>query len=274
VLSKIPEQTNGVIPSLRGISNFCPDVNSEIPRKLGMTITLGFMFLHERHHTMTTPILSLSAVTKSYVEPAGRLQVLEGINLAVQPGEIVLLEGPSGSGKTTLLQIAGGLLRADGGRVDLVGQEINTAPEDERTAARRRHLGFVFQHFHLLEALDVHDNVALGLRFRRQPVDEATITRMLELLGLHGKARKLPNDLSGGEKQRVAFARALVGAPSLLMADEPTSQLDSHAAGMVAELIETAVRQTGTAALIATHDTRLHCLTHRICKLKEGRIHE
>jgi ABC-type lipoprotein export system ATPase subunit len=216
----------------------------------------------------------MGAVTKSYAEPSGRLQVLGGIHLAVQPGEIVLLQGPSGSGKTTLLQIAGCLMRADTGQVSIAGKELNAATNAERTAARQEYLGFAFQHFHLLDALTARDNVALGLRLKHQPHHAGRVAETLDLLGIAGKADKLPRDLSGGEKQRVALARALVSKPSLLLADEPTSQLDSHAAGMVAELIETAVRQTGTAALIATHDTRLHCLTHRICKLKEGRIHE
>jgi putative ABC transport system ATP-binding protein len=194
--------------------------------------------------------------------------------LSARAGEIILLQGPSGSGKTTLLQITGCLLRADAGRVELAGDELNGAKDDARTASRQRHLGFCFQHFHLLEALTVYDNVMLGLRLKRLPLDERHVGEVLELLGLAGKANKLPRDLSGGEKQRAAFARALAGHPTLLLADEPTSQLDAQAAEAVARLVRTSVKESRCAALIATHDARLHTVADRICTLKDGKIHE
>lgn len=225
-------------------------------------------------NTPASSILRLEAVDKSFAEPTGVLRVLDQLSLHVQSGEIVLLQGPSGSGKTTLLQIAGCLMRADSGRVELAGQEVNLATETERTVIRQKYLGFAFQHFHLIEALTVHDNVALGLRLKRLPVDERRIAEVLELLGIAAKARKLPRDLSGGEKQRVALARAMAGRPILLMADEPTSQLDSHAADKVAQLVRSSVRELGIAALIATHDPRLHSVADRICRLNEGKIHE
>lgn len=219
-------------------------------------------------------ILQLACVEKSFQEPAGVLRVLDGLNLSVAPGEIVLLQGPSGSGKTTLLQIAGCLLRADVGQVELAGVNLNQATDSVRTVARQRHLGFAFQHFHLLDALRVRDNVALGLRLKRQPEDVGRVDEVLSLLGLAKKADKLPRHLSGGEKQRVAFARALVGRPSLLLTDEPTSQLDAHAAEVVARLVQASVKEFGSAALITTHDTRLHSIADRICTLREGKIHE
>lgn len=219
-------------------------------------------------------ILNIEAVGKSFREPTGILRVLQSLSLRVCAGEIVLLQGPSGSGKTTLLQIAGCLLRADEGRVELAGRELNAASDAERTTARQRHLGFAFQHFHLVDALTVRDNVALGLRLKRQPVDAARVNEVLELLGISPKADKLPRDLSGGEKQRTAFARALAGRPSLLLADEPTSQLDPHAAEAVAQLVRQSVRESGSAALITTHDARLHPIADRICKIEEGRIDE
>lgn len=219
-------------------------------------------------------ILSLVAVEKHFREPAGVLRVLDGLSLSVCPGEIVLLQGPSGSGKTTLLQITGCLLRADAGRVELAGEDVNTADDRERTTARQKHLGFCFQHFHLLEALTVRDNVMLGLRLKRLALDARRVSEVLDLLGLTRKAEKLPRDLSGGEKQRVAFARALVGRPTLLLADEPTSQLDAHAAEAVAQLVRTSVKESGCAALITTHDTRLHPVADRIGTLREGKIHE
>ena len=219
-------------------------------------------------------ILRLDMVAKSFREPTGLLRVLDGMALSVRPGEIVLVQGPSGSGKTTLLQIAGCLLRADAGRVEIRGKELNSACDAERTEARQRHLGFVFQHFHLIEALTARENTMLGLRLKRQPLDAKRVDEVLTLLGLANKAAKLPRDLSGGEKQRVAFARALVGRPGLLLADEPTSQLDSHAAEAVAGQIRFCVREYGCAAVIATHDARLHSVADRVCTLKEGRFDE
>lgn len=218
--------------------------------------------------------LRLETVEKSFREPSGLLRVLDGVALAVRAGEIVLLQGPSGSGKTTLLQIIGCLLRADAGKVEIANRELNTASDAERTATRQKHLGFAFQHFHLLDALTARENVALGLYFKRQPQNAGRVEEVLERLGIARKADKLPRDLSGGEKQRVALARALVGKPSLLLADEPTSQLDSHSAESVAGLVRSLVREFGCAALIATHDTRLHRVADRICNLKEGRIYE
>ena len=219
-------------------------------------------------------ILRLDMVAKSFREPTGLLRVLDDMVLSVRPGEIVLVQGPSGSGKTTLLQIAGCLLRADTGRVEIGGKELNSARDADRTEARQQHLGFVFQHFHLIEALTARENAMLGLRLKRQPLDAHRVDEVLALLGLANKAAKLPRDLSGGEKQRVAFARALVGKPSLLLADEPTSQLDSHAAEAVAGQIRFCVREYGCAALIATHDARLHGVADRICTIKEGRFDE
>ena len=219
-------------------------------------------------------ILRLTTVEKSFREPAGMLRVLDGLDLSVAAGEIVLLQGRSGSGKTTLLQITGCLLRADAGRVEFAGEDVNGAGEETRTATRQRYLGFCFQQFHLLDALTVHDNVLLALRLKRQPLDEKRVTDVLDLLGLASKSGKLPRDLSGGEKQRVAFARALVGRPQLLLADEPTSQLDAHSAETVAQLVRASVKESGCAALITTHDTRLHPVADRVCTLQEGKIHE
>lgn len=221
---------------------------------------------------MTTAALCLQGITKSFVEPTGTLRVLDGLDLEVHGSEIVVLQGPSGSGKTTLLQIAGGLLRADSGTVRLADTDISAANEAERTLARQRHLGFVFQHFHLLDALCVEDNVALGLRLKRQPVDRDRIHHVLGRLGLATKARKLPRDLSGGEKQRTAFARALVGRPSLLLADEPTSQLDSNAVDAITALLREIATSWHVAVLVATHDPRLHPIANRLCRLHQGKI--
>lgn len=218
--------------------------------------------------------LRLEDVVKTFAEPTGVLRVLDGLCLELRIGEIVVLQGPSGSGKTTLLQIAGGLMRADSGAVVLAGRDLSGATEAERTEARRWHLGFVFQHFHLVEALTVEDNVALGLRFKRLAIDQTRIREVLERLGLGAKRGKRPRELSGGEKQRVAFARALVGRPDLLLADEPTSQLDSNAAEAITTLMRQTVADLKVAVVVATHDPRLNPIAHRICRLNRGKIEE
>jgi putative ABC transport system ATP-binding protein len=218
----------------------------------------------------TPPVLRLNEVNKEFREPSGVLRVLNQVQLTVRRGEVVLLTGPSGSGKTTLLQIAGCLIRPTSGRVEIVGTDFSAAEEASRLQARRRHLGFVFQSFHLLAALTVFDNVALALRLRRQKIDKARVWSVLQMLGIGPKARKYPATLSGGEKQRVAVARALIGAPDLLLADEPTSQLDSNSAATVGELLRQAACDFNMAVLVATHDPRLGDIADRRVELKAG----
>jgi putative ABC transport system ATP-binding protein len=221
-----------------------------------------------------SPILRLCAVDKGYDEPQGVLQVLRQLHLTVRRGEIVMITGPSGSGKTTMLQIAGCLIRPSAGVVEIAGRELGQAPEAQRLEARRRHLGFVFQNFHLLAALPVVENVALGLRLRRQPIDLGRVREMLQTLGIGAKAGQFPKHLSGGEKQRVALARALVGRPDLLLADEPTSQLDSNAAATVGRLLRQAARELDTAVVVTTHDPRLGDIADRRVALESGTIYE
>jgi putative ABC transport system ATP-binding protein len=219
-------------------------------------------------------ILRLDGVDKEYAEPQGTLKILKKLRLAVRRGEIVMITGPSGSGKTTMLQVAGCLIRPTAGTVEIAGRDLGRAPEADRLEARRQHLGFVFQNFHLLAALPVAENVALGLRLRRQPVDAGRVHDMLETLGIGAKARKYPKHLSGGEKQRVAIARALVGRPDLLLADEPTSQLDSNSAATVGRLLRQAARELDTAVVVTTHDPRLGDVADRRVSLESGSIHE
>jgi putative ABC transport system ATP-binding protein len=215
-------------------------------------------------------VLQLVDVDKQYNEPQGVLQVLRKLRLTVHRGEIVMVTGPSGSGKTTMLQIAGCLIRPTSGCVAIGGRDLSTSSESERLEARRRYLGFVFQSFHLLAALPVAENVALGLRLRRQPIDNGRVHEMLETLGIGAKARKYPGDLSGGERQRVAIARALVGAPDLILADEPTSQLDSNSAAAVGRLLQRAAHEFQTAVVVTTHDPRLGSIADRKVALEAG----
>jgi putative ABC transport system ATP-binding protein len=219
-------------------------------------------------------VLHLGELHKEYPEPSGVLRVLQGVDLDVRRGEIAVLMGPSGSGKTTMLQIAGCMKRPTSGRVRVAGKDLSTADESQRLEARRQHLAFVFQNFQLVDALNAYENVALGLRLKRQPVERNRIKGMLETLGLGSKTHRRPGQLSGGEKQRVAIARALVGQPDVLLADEPTSQLDSNSTETVSDLLCQAARQLDAAVLLATHDPRLTRIADRVLTLKEGKIHE
>jgi putative ABC transport system ATP-binding protein len=219
-------------------------------------------------------VLRLSELDKQYHEPQGILHILKKLRLTVRRGEIVMVTGPSGSGKTTMLQIAGCLIRPTSGCVEVGGRDMSEALEPERLEARRRHLGFVFQSFHLLAALPVAENVALALRLRRQPIDQGRVHEVLETLGIGSKARKYPRELSGGERQRVAIARALVGAPDLILADEPTSQLDSNSAATVGRLLQQAAHEFQTAVVVTTHDPRLGSIADRKVALEAGVLHE
>ncbi|MGA2259567.1 MAG: ATP-binding cassette domain-containing protein, partial [Thermoguttaceae bacterium] len=166
------------------------------------------------------------------------------------------------------------LIRATQGRVEIAGKDFGRAPESERLRVRRKHLGFVFQNFHLVDALTAFDNVALAQRLRRQPIQRKRILEILDRLGIASKAKKLPRDLSGGEKQRIAIARGLIGSPDVLLADEPTSQLDSHSAEVVSQLLRQAVRQYNPAVILATHDPRLSSIADRQLRLENGLFHE
>jgi putative ABC transport system ATP-binding protein len=219
-------------------------------------------------------VLRLDGVDKEYGDPLGVLPVLNKLNLTVRRGEIVMVTGPSGSGKTTMLQIAGCLIRPTAGLVEIAGRDLGRAPESERLEARRRHLGFVFQSFHLLAALPVAENVALALRLRRQPIDDSRVHDVLEALGIGPKARNYPGQLSGGERQRVAIARALVGRPDLILADEPTSQLDSVSAAKVGGLLRRAAHDFDTAVIVTTHDPRLGSIADRQVALESGAFHD
>jgi putative ABC transport system ATP-binding protein len=219
-------------------------------------------------------ILEIEDLVKEFPEPSGMLQVLRRLRLTVRQGEIVMVTGPSGSGKTTLLQIAGCMIRATSGRVVLAGNDVSAATEKQRLEMRRRHLGFVFQAFHLLGALPAAENVALALRLRQQKVDMERVLALLETLGLGTKAWKYPGQLSGGEKQRVAIARAMVGNPDLLLADEPTSQLDSNSAKTIGEKLCIAAHEFNMGIVVTTHDPRLGDIADRKVALKDGLLYE
>ncbi len=203
-------------------------------------------------------LLVVEGLAKAYVDGNARREVLHGLSMVVQPGEVVALCGPSGSGKTTLLNLVAGLLEPDAGRVRLDTAEgerwIAPAAPSARTAVRRRHMGYVFQFFNLVPTLTVRENVLLPLELtRRQGLAERALAR-LHALGLGDLEHQFPDQLSGGERQRTAIARALAHEPCLVLADEPTGNLDRDNAARVVDLLWQEVQGLNSALLVATHD--------------------
>jgi lipoprotein-releasing system ATP-binding protein len=221
-------------------------------------------------------VLRLSAVSRVYEEGGASLEIFRGLDLALKPGEIVALVGPSGAGKSSLLHIAGLLEAPSGGEIVIDGAAASGLPERERTRIRRDTIGFVYQAHHLLPEFNALENVVLPQMIagvsRRAAAKEAA--RLLTLMGLGHRLTHRPAQLSGGEQQRVAIARALANSPKILLADEPTGNLDSRTAGGVFEALISVVRGEGLAALIATHNVELAAKMDRALTLHAGMLVE
>jgi putative ABC transport system ATP-binding protein len=216
--------------------------------------------------------LDIELVTKSYRQGADDVRVLDGVSLSIAPGEFVSLVGPSGSGKSTLLHLAGGLDKPDHGWVRVAGIDLSSLGAGDLARVRRRQIGFVFQFFQLLPTLTVRENVELPLTFDgRRKVDA---TELVERVGLADKAERRPGELSGGEMQRVAIARALVAGAPLILADEPTGNLDSTNAAEVLDMLTEQVREAGASLLLVTHDASAAKRADRILALSDGRLVE
>ena len=223
---------------------------------------------------MSKRVLDLTGVKRTFHQGRQDLEILRGVDLAVNAGEIVALVGPSGAGKSTLLHIAGLLELSDAGDVAIGGQSCNGMDDDARTAMRRDHLGFVFQYHHLLPEFSALENVAIpgiisGLS-RRQAWERAK--EILGWMGLEDRGKHRPARLSGGEQQRVAIARALASKPTLLLADEPTGNLDPATAADVFDVLFKLVKGAGLAALVGTHNLELASRMDRVVRLEEGRL--
>ncbi len=225
---------------------------------------------------MSEPVLSVRGLRRTYVTGAGGLEVLKGVDLDIRPGEIVGLIGPSGSGKSSLLHAAGLLEHPNGGRVFVSGVDCTNLPERERTRIRLGELGFVYQFHHLLPEFSAVDNVALPQRIagKSLPVAQARAQELLTHLGLAQRLTHQPAQLSGGEQQRVAIARALANKPRLLLADEPTGNLDPATSRAVFQSLSTLTKTEGVAALIATHNMELAGWMDRVFALKDGHLEE
>jgi lipoprotein-releasing system ATP-binding protein len=217
-------------------------------------------------------VLVLRDVRRSFAQGAARLEVLRGVSLTIRRGELVALVGPSGCGKSTLLHIAGLLEQADSGEIWIGGKNGATLRDDERSALRRDSMGFVYQYHHLLREFSALENVAVPQMIAGRSRTEAArrAQELLALVGLAPRAEHRPAELSGGEQQRVAIARALANKPQLLLADEPTGNLDEHTADEVFGVLLRLVRDAGLGALIATHNTALAARMDRRLTLHEG----
>jgi len=225
---------------------------------------------------MSNPILSLENVGRVFSQGTERLEILAGINLNIQPGEIVALLGQSGSGKSTLLQIAGLLEPPTSGTVTVKGVDCTSASDRRRTEIRREEIGFVYQFHHLLPEFSALENVMMpnliaGISKKQA---KATATELLEMMGLGHRLSHRPAKLSGGEQQRVAIARALANKPSLLLADEPTGNLDEKTAELVFRNFVTLIKTRNVAALVATHNTELAARMDRIVHVRDSQLIE
>ena len=225
---------------------------------------------------MSEPLLTITGLTRSYVTGDRTLEVLKGVDVQVMPGEVVGLIGPSGSGKSSLLHAAGLLERPTAGEIRIDGEDVGGLDERGRTRLRLAKIGFIYQFHHLMPEFDARDNVALPMRMAGASQAEARerAAEMLSRLGLAERLSHQPGQLSGGEQQRVAIARALANSPRLLLADEPTGNLDPATSQSVFESLRDLTRTTGVAALIATHNMELAGHMDRVFALKDGHLEE
>ncbi len=220
------------------------------------------------------PLIAAFGVSRAYRLGDAAVPAVDGVSIAIRPGEFVALQGPSGSGKTTLLNLLGLLDRPDAGRVEVGGADAGSFSESERSDSRRDRFGFVFQTFNLIAVLSAEENVAFPMALAGVSREERSrrVRELLVSVGLSGKEGVRPDLLSGGERQRVAIARALANRPDVVFADEPTANLDSRTAEGILDLMREACAGSGTAFLFATHDPRVVARARRVVSLHDGRI--
>jgi putative ABC transport system ATP-binding protein len=227
---------------------------------------------------MPTPVIETDKANLELMSGKSMLHILKDVTFRVNGGEVTAVVGPSGSGKTSLLMILGGLERATTGKVVVAGEDISTANEDQLAIFRRKNLGILFQNFHLIPSMTALENVALALEIAETGASFREIreraTAALEEVGLADRLTHLPSALSGGEQQRVGLARAMVTGPRLLLADEPTGNLDQDTGGMVIELMFNLARKRGAAVLLITHDRSLAAKADRLLMMNHGQLSE
>ena len=226
------------------------------------------------HAAENRPIILTENLTKVYGNGPVQVPAVRGISLAIQPGEFVAIVGPSGSGKSTLCYLLGGLTRASAGRVVIDGVDFATLNDAERTRLRKHRIGFVFQKFNLLPTLSAMGNIEIAYEVsgRREPMDRAYLDHLCQLLAIQGRLRHRPSELSGGEQQRVAIARALITRPAIVLADEPTGNLDTKNSQAVLDMLVRSNRELGQTTLMITHNPEAASVAGRILHMRDGEI--
>ncbi|WP_348620632.1 ABC transporter ATP-binding protein [Paenibacillus polymyxa] len=217
-------------------------------------------------------LLKTQALKKHYGNGDTAVHALDGVNLKVESGEFVAIVGTSGSGKSTLLHMLGGLDRPTSGDVTIDGKDIFTLKDEELTIFRRRKIGFVFQNYNLVPVLNVYENIVLPIELDGKEPDKAHVDKIVHTLGLHHKMNNLPNNLSGGQQQRVAIARALAAKPAIILADEPTGNLDSKTSLDVMGLIKVSSQQFRQTMVMITHNEEIAQMADRIIRIEDGKI--
>ncbi|MFS8214037.1 ABC transporter ATP-binding protein [Paenibacillus polymyxa] len=217
-------------------------------------------------------LLKTQALKKHYGNGDTAVHALDGVNLEVESGEFVAIVGTSGSGKSTLLHMLGGLDRPTSGNVTIDGKDISTLKDEELTIFRRRKIGFVFQNYNLVPVLNVYENIVLPIELDGKEPDKTHIDKIVHTLGLNHKMNNLPNNLSGGQQQRVAIARALAAKPAIILADEPTGNLDSKTSLDVMGLIKVSSQQFRQTIVMITHNEEIAQMADRIIRIEDGKI--
>lgn len=217
-------------------------------------------------------ILKASSLSKHYGSGTSLVKALDRIDLSVEPGEFVAVVGTSGSGKSTLLHMLGGLDNPTSGSVEVDGKELSKMNDDQLTVFRRRNIGFVFQNYNLVPILNVYENIVLPIELDGERPDKEFINKIVQMLGLSEKINNLPNNLSGGQQQRVAIARALATKPAIILADEPTGNLDSKTSQEVLGLLKMTSQQFQQTIVMITHNNEIAQLADRIIRIEDGQV--
>ena len=217
-------------------------------------------------------ILETTKLTKYYGQEPNVTRALDGVDFSVEEGEFVAVVGTSGSGKSTLLHMMGGLDTPTSGTVIVRGEDLAKKNDEQLTIFRRRNIGFIFQNYNLVPILNVYENIVLPVELDGDTVDQKFLDEIVHLLGLEDKLKNMPNNLSGGQQQRVAIARALITKPAIVLADEPTGNLDSKTSAEVLELIKRTSAEFQQTVVMITHNNDIACLADRIVRIEDGKI--
>ncbi len=225
-----------------------------------------------RRKRETMEILKVENLSKVYGTDENKVMALNDVSFSVSKGEFVAIIGPSGSGKSTLLHILGGVDRPTGGKVFMNGQDVYQQNEEQLAIFRRRQVGLIYQFYNLIPILNVTENMTLPIQMDGRKVDEEHLGELLDILGLRGREKNLPNQLSGGQQQRVSIGRALMSSPAVVLADEPTGNLDSKNSQEIVELLKTSNKKYNQTLIVITHDEQIALQADRILAIEDGRI--